>query len=112
MNLRKLPDKKEYRTITHKFMSVDGVRMPVPLDMLELLIDLNDSDARFAPLKIQSKVLIEALMECGFIKNGNRGRGGNVIIAGGKYYCTFKFKRYYEQLYAKVESILYPEDEE
>jgi hypothetical protein len=107
MKLRKLPDKKEVRTITHKFMSVDGVRMPISVGLIDLLFDLQDTNSFHCYLRIDSKELIEALVKCGFVKNGNRGRGGDAIIAGGLYYCTDKFKRCYKQLTAKIESLVY-----
>ena len=107
MILRKLKDQIEVRTITHKFMSVDGVRMPISVGLIDLLFDLQDTDSFHSFMRIDSGALVEALVKCGFVKNGNRGRGGDVIIAGGLYYCTDKFKKCYKQLTAKLESIIY-----
>jgi hypothetical protein len=110
MKLRKLPDRTEIVTVVKKFISVDGVRIELPSDAYDVFQALRDTTYPTDLVRLFDKGFIEALIKCGFIKNGNRGASSFAVIANGKYFCTEKFRKCYKQLIAKVLEILYPEE--
>jgi len=108
VKIKKLPNEIERVDIIHKYISIDGIKIHIPYDILEFIEDLRDSNTFMPTIQIYDKEFIEGMIEANLIIFAGHGKN-NEIVRGGKYASTKKFRNNYDIIKTAIQEAIYEE---